>query len=182
MIRIWKPDTYFLNGLNSELHTLTQPNKFVRLSNTGKVHFSSRFSDGLVKRLFSVIILMSYRLTIVAKCPMFLRKYPLDSQRCPLTIGSCKESWVRWQFGLTGKLGFSVSYRTSEITFHWKKVGIYEDMRLSQFALSHIQLSNYTFEKQNGLTRLNWIFPITSWQIQVCFRGIFRSWNSFSTA
>lgn len=67
--RIWKPDTYFWNGMDSYLHDLTTPNKLVRLYQDGKVLFSSR-------------------LTIKAKCPMNLRKYPLDIQRCPLIIGS----------------------------------------------------------------------------------------------
>jgi len=33
------------------------------------------------------------RLTIKARCPMHLRKFPLDSQSCPLLIGSCKYNY-----------------------------------------------------------------------------------------
>ncbi|CAB0011867.1 unnamed protein product [Nesidiocoris tenuis] len=40
--RIWKPDTYFYNGKQSYLHTITSPNKFVRLYQDGKVLYSSR--------------------------------------------------------------------------------------------------------------------------------------------
>ncbi|XP_055929793.1 gamma-aminobutyric acid receptor alpha-like [Argiope bruennichi] len=67
--RIWRPDTYFYNGKNSYLHTITTPNKFVRLYRDGRVLYSSR-------------------LTIRASCPMRLENFPMDVQRCPLQIGS----------------------------------------------------------------------------------------------
>lgn len=43
LARIWKPDTYFYNGKQSYLHTITSPNKFVRLYQDGRVLYSSRF-------------------------------------------------------------------------------------------------------------------------------------------
>ncbi|XP_058788992.1 gamma-aminobutyric acid receptor alpha-like isoform X2 [Phymastichus coffea] len=67
--RIWKPDTYFYNGKQSYLHTITSPNKFVRLHRDGRVLYSSR-------------------LTIKAACPMNLEDFPMDTQRCPLKFGS----------------------------------------------------------------------------------------------
>ncbi|XP_044729763.1 gamma-aminobutyric acid receptor alpha-like [Chrysoperla carnea] len=67
--RIWKPDTYFYNGKQSYLHTITTPNKFVRLHQNGRVLYSSR-------------------LTIKAGCPMNLEDFPMDTQRCPLKFGS----------------------------------------------------------------------------------------------
>lgn len=42
LARIWKPDTYFYNGKQSYLHTITTPNKFVRLYQDGRVLYSSR--------------------------------------------------------------------------------------------------------------------------------------------
>ncbi|XP_052132513.1 gamma-aminobutyric acid receptor alpha-like [Frankliniella occidentalis] len=67
--RIWKPDTYFYNGKQSYLHTITTPNKFVRLYQNGRVLYSSR-------------------LTIKAGCPMHLDNFPMDIQKCPLKFGS----------------------------------------------------------------------------------------------
>ncbi|KAG1674533.1 Gamma-aminobutyric acid receptor alpha-like [Nymphon striatum] len=67
--RIWKPDTHFLNGLNSYLHTITRPNKFLRIDENGHVSYSMR-------------------LTIKAKCPMELQNFPMDLQSCPLMFGS----------------------------------------------------------------------------------------------
>ncbi|KAK9731194.1 Neurotransmitter-gated ion-channel transmembrane region [Popillia japonica] len=69
LARIWKPDTYFYNGKQSYLHTITTPNKFVRLYQDGRVLYSSR-------------------LTIKAGCPMNLEDFPMDIQRCPLKFGS----------------------------------------------------------------------------------------------
>ncbi|XP_067215820.1 gamma-aminobutyric acid receptor alpha-like isoform X2 [Linepithema humile] len=69
LARIWKPDTYFYNGKHSYLHTITSPNKFVRLYQDGRVLYSSR-------------------LTIKAGCPMNLEDFPMDTQRCPLLFGS----------------------------------------------------------------------------------------------
>ncbi|XP_048512142.1 gamma-aminobutyric acid receptor alpha-like [Athalia rosae] len=69
LARIWKPDTYFYNGKQSYLHTITSPNKFVRLYKDGRVLYSSR-------------------LTIKAGCPMNLEDFPMDTQRCPLRFGS----------------------------------------------------------------------------------------------
>lgn len=73
--KVWKPDTYFVNGKKSYLHRITVPNKFLRLRYDGYITYSMR-------------------LTITANCPMYLRKFPLDAQRCPLILGSCKFSFL----------------------------------------------------------------------------------------
>ncbi|RWS02265.1 gamma-aminobutyric acid receptor alpha-like protein, partial [Dinothrombium tinctorium] len=67
--KIWKPDTYFYNGQKAHLHTITSPNKFVRIDNEGNVLYSSR-------------------MTIKAICPMHLENFPMDTQICPLELGS----------------------------------------------------------------------------------------------
>lgn len=46
LAKIWKPDTYFYNGKQSYLHTITTPNKFVRLYQDGRVLYSSRWVHG----------------------------------------------------------------------------------------------------------------------------------------
>ncbi|XP_031783665.1 gamma-aminobutyric acid receptor alpha-like isoform X1 [Nasonia vitripennis] len=67
--RIWRPDTYFYNGKHSYVHTITVPNKLLRITQEGD-------------------ILYSMRLTIKAKCTMDLRNFPMDRQSCPLILGS----------------------------------------------------------------------------------------------
>ena len=68
-VQIWRPDTYFMNGQASYLHKFAVPNRFIRISPNGRISFSQR-------------------LTITARCHMNLRKFPLDSQSCPLDIAS----------------------------------------------------------------------------------------------
>ncbi|CAI5449923.1 unnamed protein product [Caenorhabditis angaria] len=67
--RIWKPDTYFWNGARSYVHTITTPNRLVRLETDGSVLYSSR-------------------ITVKAKCSMDMSRYPLDKQACRLILGS----------------------------------------------------------------------------------------------
>ncbi|CAG2069147.1 unnamed protein product, partial [Timema podura] len=66
---VWKPDTFFTNGKKSHLHRITVPNKFLRVRYDGFITYSMR-------------------LTLKASCPMHLRRFPLDSQKCPLHISS----------------------------------------------------------------------------------------------
>lgn len=40
--RIWHPDTIFINGGHSYVHTITSPNKFFRLSYDGSILYSQR--------------------------------------------------------------------------------------------------------------------------------------------
>jgi Neurotransmitter-gated ion-channel ligand binding domain len=40
--KIWKPDTYFLNGRDSYLHTITEPNKLLRINPNGTILYSMR--------------------------------------------------------------------------------------------------------------------------------------------
>ncbi|XP_013411589.1 gamma-aminobutyric acid receptor alpha-like [Lingula anatina] len=67
--KIWTPDTVIYNGLKSHAHTITTPNKFLRICQDGTIYYSMR-------------------LTIKTSCPMALQYFPLDYQICPLVIGS----------------------------------------------------------------------------------------------
>ncbi|XP_031340148.1 gamma-aminobutyric acid receptor alpha-like isoform X2 [Photinus pyralis] len=108
--RIWRPDTYFYNGKNSYVHTITVPNKLLRISQDGD-------------------ILYSMRLTIKAKCPMELRNFPMDRQSCPLILGSyaytTRELVYQWQNdesvnfvpGMTLSQFDLMSYRYRNFTF-----------------------------------------------------------------
>lgn len=42
--RIWRPDTYFYNAKKSHIHTITVPNKLLRLSDNGDILYSMRYS------------------------------------------------------------------------------------------------------------------------------------------
>lgn len=40
---IWKPDTFIYNGKKSYLHTITTPNKLLRINKDGSILYSVRF-------------------------------------------------------------------------------------------------------------------------------------------
>ncbi|GAB6027320.1 hypothetical protein CHUAL_001603 [Chamberlinius hualienensis] len=113
--RIWIPDTYFLNGKQSHLHTLTVPNRLIRIDQNGRIFYSQR-------------------LTIKASCPMDLRNFPMDTQKCHLQMGS---------FG----------YTTKDALYSWnlmRQVTIANDMKMSQFDLVSTPFSNLTIHAKNS--------------------------------
>lgn len=115
---VWTPDTFFFNGKSSYIHKVTVPNKFVRLFNDGRLMYSMR-------------------LTIKASCPMHLRKYPLDTQACPLEIGS-------------------FAYSSKEVVFKWKgpdPVVISPDVTLSQYEFLNVTATNLTTYGPSGEVR-----------------------------
>ncbi|KAI3386277.1 hypothetical protein SNEBB_007619 [Seison nebaliae] len=106
---LWLPDTYFRNGLNSYLHTIPTVNKLIRLDKNGH-------------------LLLSSRITIRANCPMRLVTYPVDIQRCPLTIGS-------------------YGYAAEDVQYVWSDktpINIEKGVQLSQF-----DLKNMTAKEEN---------------------------------
>ena len=49
--KLWKPDTHFFNGQRSYLHTVTTPNKLLRINQDGRILYSMRFEmDGHIFR------------------------------------------------------------------------------------------------------------------------------------
>ncbi len=40
---IWKPDTFIYNGKRSYVHTITQPNKLLRIKRDGSILYSVRY-------------------------------------------------------------------------------------------------------------------------------------------
>ena len=65
------PDTFFRNERRGAMHNVLVPNLYVRI-----------YADGTV--LFSI------RVSLTLSCPMNLKLYPLDTQKCPMQIASCK--------------------------------------------------------------------------------------------
>ncbi|KAK8734809.1 hypothetical protein OTU49_005665, partial [Cherax quadricarinatus] len=98
--KLWMPDTFIYNGKQSYVHLITTPNKFIRLYRNGRILYSSR-------------------LTINANCPMNLNNFPMDTQRCPLKLGS-------------------FAYTTRDVMYRWnedRRIVIAPDLMLSQFDL-----------------------------------------------
>lgn len=106
--KIWRPDTFFFNGKRSYLHKMTVPNRFIRIAPDGRVSYSQR-------------------LTIKARCQMDLRKFPLDTQECPLEIGS---------FG----------HDSDEIIYKWSA----KPLSMDKLGLAQYNLINWTFGAFSG--------------------------------
>lgn len=51
--RVWKPDTYIVNGHRSHLHRITVPNKFARVRSDGFVTYSMRSDNFAVLQQFN---------------------------------------------------------------------------------------------------------------------------------
>ncbi|GMS89391.1 hypothetical protein PENTCL1PPCAC_11566, partial [Pristionchus entomophagus] len=151
---IWTPDTYIRNGRKSYLHTLTVPNILFRVR-----------SDGQVR--------VSQRLTIRSRCAMFLRKFPMDAQACPIEIGS-------------------LGYFTKDIIYVWNNVELDEKMgnMLSQYQLlglykTQLNVSDYRFPDQQ-ISVLKVYFKLQRQQgfyiLQIytpCTLLVVMSWVSF---
>ena len=69
--RMWTPDVFIRNLKSGSFHTITVPNRLIRLSPDGT-------------------ILYSQRLTLTLACDMMLVKYPMDNQTCKIEFGSCQ--------------------------------------------------------------------------------------------
>ncbi|KAA0202881.1 hypothetical protein HAZT_HAZT002353 [Hyalella azteca] len=42
---LWKPDTFFHNGLGSYIHMITRPNKLFRITQDGRILYSMRITQ-----------------------------------------------------------------------------------------------------------------------------------------
>jgi len=73
--RMWTPDVFVRNLKAGVFHTITVPNRLIRLSPDGT-------------------ILYSQRLTLTLACDMIFSNYPMDNQICKIELGSCKFSFV----------------------------------------------------------------------------------------
>merc|ERR1711892_942193 len=112
--KIWRPDTYFLNGMNSYLHKIAVPNRFIRIAPNGRISYSQR-------------------LTVSARCQMNLRKFPLDTQACPLEIGS---------FG----------FDDDDLTYSWAAVPLSMDdaLELAQYQMTAFHHGAKIVKMKNG--------------------------------
>lgn len=157
LAKIWVPDTYVVNGKKSYLHKITVPNRFVRISPNGQVSYSQR-------------------LTLWASCPMDLKKFPLDSQNCPLIVGSFGYSaqdivynWAKPKAVSIDKLGLA--------QFHLKEFKSFEDIAVmnrrtrDSFRNDSIVQIDFLFERQTGFFLLQIYTPLTL--------IVFCSWVAF---
>uniref|UniRef100_A0A1I8IY84 Neur_chan_LBD domain-containing protein n=1 Tax=Macrostomum lignano TaxID=282301 RepID=A0A1I8IY84_9PLAT len=113
--KIWVPDVFLRNEKKAAFHSVTIPNRFMNLEPNGRIWY--------------VI-----KLSITLSCEMNLKKYPLDTQMCPMMFES---------FGHT----------MDTVAFKWlqpprRPDDIPEDLTMPQFDLKNVHLKscdlNYT--------------------------------------
>ncbi|XP_055618950.1 gamma-aminobutyric acid receptor subunit alpha-6 [Toxorhynchites rutilus septentrionalis] len=150
--RIWRPDTYFYNGKHSHVHTITVPNKLLRLSQDGE-------------------ILYSMRLTIKASCLMQLRSFPMDRQSCPLVLGSYAYSrqQLLYQWKDDDSVNFVPGMTLSQfdlISFHQKNYTFAR--REGEFSVLHV---SFNLQRHTGYFLIQVYVP--------CILIVVLSWVSF---
>ncbi|XP_064609709.1 gamma-aminobutyric acid receptor subunit alpha-2-like [Liolophura sinensis] len=152
--KIWSPNTYFLNGKKSRQHNITLPNFFIRIRDDGRIY-------------------LSRRLTIEARCPMQLQKYPMDAPACPLFIGS---------YGFTA----------NDIVYEWtgttdQSVKVSDGLKMAQFDLVGIQARNGTHSTREGKVSVLEVFfhykrHLGYYVLNIylpCYLTVALSWVSF---
>ncbi|XP_062539564.1 gamma-aminobutyric acid receptor subunit alpha-6 isoform X3 [Armigeres subalbatus] len=150
--RIWRPDTYFYNGKHSHVHTITVPNKLLRLSQDGE-------------------ILYSMRLTIKASCLMQLRSFPMDRQSCPLVLGSYAYSRQQliYQWQNDESVNFVPGMTLSQfdlMSFHQKNYTFAR--REGEFSVLHV---SFNLQRHTGYFLIQVYVP--------CILIVVLSWVSF---
>ena len=116
-------------------------------------------SNAHISRLFpNGRVLYSQRLTIRAHCIMNLEDFPMDRQRCPLKIGSCKQTLIERNTSefLIAYVPLLVGYTRSDLLYQWtagRGVNIASDMKLSQFDLISTPTGTETTLRNRGTCR-----------------------------
>ena len=100
--KVWMPDTFFRNEKEGRFHNILVPNVYIRIFPNGDVLYSIRlvislfllylqliFLHSTVHKLYNYI-LFNFRVSLTLACPMNLKLYPLDRQKCSLRVASCK--------------------------------------------------------------------------------------------
>ncbi|XP_075749628.1 glycine receptor subunit alpha-2-like isoform X1 [Rhipicephalus microplus] len=138
--KIWKPDLYFMNAKRARKHAVTMPNELVDITPDGDVYYTMR-------------------LTLELACPMRFRRYPLDIQRCPLTISTYSETTKR----------AILVWEDVDPVFFEGEVQIPQfdlmDMVYENFTMSFdtgtysVLRANFTVSRERGFYLINMYFP-----------------------
>lgn len=156
LTKIWRPDTVFMNGQKCYLHKMTTPNRFIRFYPDGRVSYSQR-------------------LTVWARCSMHLGKFPFDSQKCPLEIGSFGYHAGDVQYEWAGQAIEFGKFEMAEMALrefhHGVDTGLTNRKLANGFRNDSIAFLTLDFERESGFFLLGIYFPLTL--VVVC------SWVAF---
>ncbi|KAK2704828.1 glutamate-gated chloride channel-like isoform X3 [Artemia franciscana] len=150
--KVWMPDLFFSNEKEGHFHNIIMPNLYVRI-----------FPDGGV--------LYSIRLSLTLACPMNLKLYPLDRQKCMLSM-------------------VSYGWTTDDLVFLWRDgdpVQVNKNLQLPRFTLEKVS-TDYCNSKTNtgeyACLKVDLIFKreFSYYLIQIyipCCMLVIVSWVSF---
>ncbi|KAK0077867.1 hypothetical protein PV325_003364 [Microctonus aethiopoides] len=150
--RVWMPDLFFSNEKEGHFHNIIMPNVYIRIFPHGSV-------------------LYSIRISLTLSCPMNLKLYPLDRQRCSLRMAS---------YGWT----------TDDLVFEWKEgdpVQVVKNLHLPRFTLEKFE-TDYCNSKTNtgeySCLKVDLLFKreFSYYLIQIyipCCMLVIVSWVSF---
>ncbi|KAF1378780.1 hypothetical protein PFLUV_G00194050 [Perca fluviatilis] len=157
---IWKPDLFFANEKGANFHEVTTDNKLLRIFQNGNVLYSispfkpyikadmlsvstcqsfvcsgiEKWKGGQVsERLELLDVTFNVGLTLTLSCPMDLKNFPMDSQKCTMQLES---------FG----------YTMNDLIFEWLDVGavqVADDLTLPQFVLKEEKGLGYCTKHYN---------------------------------
>lgn len=149
--RIWIPDIFFINEKEGHFHNIIKPNVYVRIFPNGHVAISIRMS-------------------LTLGCPMDLKLFPMDTQKCGIVMAS-------------------YAWTTDDLVFNWrgKDPVQFPDLTLPRFSLRNVEPSKCDRQTISGtyscirvdftLTR-NFSFYLTQMYIP-CILLVIVSWVSF---
>ncbi|XP_065064948.1 gamma-aminobutyric acid receptor subunit rho-1-like [Rhopilema esculentum] len=133
---IWVPDTYFENSKKTVTHHVMTQNKRAIIKPNGD-------------------IFVSIRATATSSCPMDLRLYPFDTQKCRLILGS-------------------YSFSGNNLDMNWKKDPVTIDT-----VSGYVQVSSYVF-KRFDTRKIKYVMgnPPESFVVLECIFTLKRSFVS----
>ncbi|CAL1290567.1 unnamed protein product [Larinioides sclopetarius] len=149
---IWTPDIFFRNLKSGNFHSMTVPNKLIKLSPDGR-------------------ILFSMRLTLRLSCHMSFRLYPLDAQRCWIVLGSyaMTADQVQIQWNADMPLTIEKEIEVPEFQLVLQEPGsFYRDIDTGVFSFLNV---SFVLLRQNGYHLLQTYLPT--------FLIVMMSWVAF---
>ena len=88
--RMWTPDVFIRNLKSGSFHTITAAKKRPSSPRLRPLFFHTiTVPNRLIRLSPDGTILYSQRLTLTLACDMMLVKYPMDNQTCKIEFGSC---------------------------------------------------------------------------------------------
>ena len=125
---------------------MTTPNRFIRFYPDGRVSYSQR-------------------LTVWARCSMHLGKFPFDSQKCPLEIGSFGYHAGDVQYEWAGQAIEFGKFEMAEMALkefhHGVDTGLTNRKLANGFRNDSIAFLTLDFERESGFFLLGIYFPLT---------------------